>query len=239
MKLLLSINNLSQLDLPVDGYVLGYEKYCSFAANYFSYDEIKKASESHDVWVLINALINEDEIDNAKQELDRLMSLGVGFIVQDIGLLSYLVKHYKKDKIIFNPYTLICNKEDLKAYQALEITVFVSNVATELEALLGEKTALEVYGHLPIYQSYRKVLSLYEEGHEVTLPEHDLYLKENTRDELYHTLENKHGTVVFSSDLVDEINERNIKADYWFIDSQYLSEEEIKTAIERARLCRR
>ena len=73
MKLLLSIKNLEDFNFQADEYVLGYEKYCSFAAGYFSYSEIKQASASHKVWILINALINEDEIENAKQELDRLM----------------------------------------------------------------------------------------------------------------------------------------------------------------------
>ena len=239
MKLLLSIKNFEDLNFQADEFVLGYEKYCSFAAGYFSYSEIKQTSLSHKVWVLMNALINEDEIENAKQELDRLMELGVGFIIQDIGLLSYLVNHYDLSKIIFNPYTLICNTEDLKAYQGLGVTVFVSNVATNIETLLSHKTVLQVYGYLPIYQSYRKVLSLYEKGHDVRLPSHDLFLKENTRDELYHSLENEYGTVVFNHELIDEIDEKNTKAKYWFIDSLYLRKEEIKNALERARLCRK
>ena len=239
MKLLLSIKNVEQLSFPVDGYVLGYEKYCSFSSGRFSYEEIREICKSHNVFVLMNALINEDDLEDTRKELDRLMGLGVSFIIQDVGLLSYLLKSYEKSKIIFNPYTLICNRDDLSAYLDLGVTVFVSNVATDKETLLARGTALQVYGYLPIYQSYRRVLSLYEEGHKVRLSSHDLYLKENTRDDLYHTLENEYGTVVFSPEVVNEIDDKNMDADYWLIDSMYLSDEEIKNAIERARLCKK
>ena len=240
MKLLLSIQNLEQLNCDADEFVLGYERHCSFASHYFLHEEIIEASKNHKIWVLMNALINEDELDLAISHIKELMEYGVGFIVQDIGLLSFLVKHYDLEKIIFNPYTLICNSEDLKAYQALGVTVFVSNVATDKERLLGDKTALEVFGYLPIYQSYRKVLSLYEKGHDITLPSHDLYLKENTREDLYHTIENDYGTVVFNHMVNDEIDEKYINAEYWFIDSFYLSDQEIESVLERARkLCKR
>ena len=118
--------------------------------------------------------------------------------------------------------------------------MFVSNVATNKELLLGDKTALEVFGYLPIYQSYRKVLSLYEKGRGVSLPGHDLFLKENTREDLYHTVENDYGTVVFNHMVNDEIDEKYINAEYWFIDSLYLSDKEIETALEKVRkLCKR
>lgn len=238
MKLLVSINKLEQLSLNADAFVLGYEKFSSFAPALFSYAQIKEACMKKSVFVLMNSLINEDELKIAIKEIDRLKELGVGFIVQDIGLLHHLIKTYDKTKVIFNPYTLICNVEDLKEYQNDDITVFVSDVATDKKELLGDKTALFVYGYLPIYQSFRKVLSLYENGHDISLSEKDLFIKENTRDDLHHIIENEFGTVIFDSKVCDEIKIENLKADYWYIDSSYLLDKEVETAIKRVRdLC--
>lgn len=239
-EIITSINNLEDINyIQSDGYAFGYQKYTSFAPNYFSYEEIKNIKTDKKLFVILNALLHEKDIDDFKKEIDKLSKLNIGFIIQDLGALSILLdKNIAKDKIIYNPYTLICNKNDLKAYkEAYGVSIFLSpelNV-DEISKILNEEDAVvEIYGYEPIYQSYRKVLSLYEEARNVSLENKNLYIREDTRDELYPIIENEYGSVIFNHQKINLTNDIDllINAKYWYIDSSNSSLEEVNEIIK-------
>ena len=164
-KVLLGIKDLKDIEkYPVDGYVLGFEKYTLFAPKCFSYDEIRSIKEKEKIYILLNALIHQDNLDDLKDELNKLVKLDVNFIVQDIGLLSLIQELNISNQVIFNPYTLISNTNDLLTYKELTKAVIgLSNQLSINEIISLSKnddTFLMIYGYEPIYQSYRKVLSL-------------------------------------------------------------------------------
>lgn len=222
-KLLIGVSSFKDLSLEAYGYVLGYEKYTSFASSTFSYEEIKSIKDKN-VYILMNALIHEKELIEAKKEIDKLIPLGVNFIVQDIGLLHYLLSKIDNKKVLFFPYTWICNKEELEAYyDKYHVDINISNELTLLEMkeiLSCGHGIVNLFGYTPIYQSYRKILSLYEIEKHVKVDK-SLYLKEHTREDKYPVIENEYGSVVFRSypnsylEDYDYIN----KAEYLFVDS--------------------
>ena len=222
-KTILSISSLDDLNLEADAYALGYEKYTLFAAHYFSYEEIKSIKDKN-IFILMNALIHEKEVEEAIKEVDKLISLGVGFIIQDIGLLKYLSTKVDKNKLLFFPYTYICNKEELSAYyDLLGVDINISNELTleEIKTTLSSGHAVfNLFGYTPIYQSYRKILSLYQQEKRLDLPS-EIYLKENTRNDKYPVIENKYGSVIFRSHPNSYLENYSYvkEADYLFIDS--------------------
>lgn len=200
-KLLISVNRESDLSLPADGYVLGYEKFTLFASNYFSYREVKRFAKKKPIYLLLNALIHEHELNRFKKEIDKLIKLPINFIVQDIGALHYLENKISSNRIIYYPYTLICQQDELMAYAInSNATIGVSNEITlsdTYQTLKSNRGFLTIFGYIPMYQSYRKLLSLYEEYRAINLNNKNLLLKEDTRNEFYHISENKNGTVIF------------------------------------------
>lgn len=239
--ILVSICDIKDINIiPSDGYVLGYEKYTFFAPNYFSYQDIKNVKTDKKIFIILNALLHENDIDGFKNEVIKLKELGFGFIVQDLGALSILIdNNVDLDKIIFNPYTHICNLNDFKAYKnAFNVTLGLSTQlsAEEIRNIIKkeEKAFIEIYGYEPIYQSYRKVISLYEEARNISFKKEKLSIREDTRDELYPILENKYGSVIFNYKKVNLVKDKGSlsEAKYFYIDGTDSSKEEINEVIK-------
>ena len=239
-KLLISISSLDDLSLKADGYVLGYEKYTLFASSYFSYEEVKSIKDKN-IYILLNALIHEKDIDDALKEVDRLIELGVNFIVQDFGLLTYLLSKVSHDKVLFFPYTYICNVDELEAYyERCGVSINISNELTleEMKEVLSKGHGIvNFFGYTPIYQSYRKIVSLFEEHKDLTLP-NKLSLKENTREDKCPIFENEYGTVILRSYPSSYLEDYEyIKgAEYLFVDSFNLEHDLFIKIVEMASL---
>lgn len=235
--LLLYINKKDQLSIKADAYIVGYKKYTSFGAYRFNYEEIKELSKDKIIFVLLNSLIHEDNLQDFKIEADKLMELDVNFIVQDIGALTYMLSKISPDRIIFNPYTLICNKDDLVTYNKLFNTaVSVTDNLSIIEKIglvNSSITLINIYGTYPIYQSYRKVVSLYEDYKNVKIDRNNLFIKEDTRNDLYPIIENEYGSFIFSHEkvnLLDHLDELS-NAKYFSIDTFNCTDEEINNVI--------
>lgn len=239
-RLLATISSLKEELKCIDGYVIGYEKFTFFGASIFSYKEIEQYHHKEKLYVLLNCLIHENELEIAKKEVSKLASLGVNFIIQDIGLLYYLSKIVDKSRIIFNPYTLICNSGDLKDYyDTFGVVSALSQELTilEIKEILSKckHTMITIYGHKPLYQSYRKVISIYEDNNNLHINKDNLSLKEDTREDLMPIFENQYGSVVFSSapnDLTQNISALS-DADFLYLDLSLAGEQEKENVLAR------
>ena len=234
-KILVSIDNLNKLPSQADGYVLGYEKYTFFAKHRFSFNEIKSFKEPQKIYLLLNIMLHEKDVEDFRLEIEKLSSLNINFIVQDLGMVEILKRYVDTSNIIYNPYTLVCNLEEFRAYQEnLRVTVGISSQLSldNLERFEGN-SFITLYGYVPIYQSYRKVISLFSTYHEVNAPKETL-VKEATRDDKHHIIENEYGSVIFSSEPVDLVNdiERLKDVKYLFIDTSYVDDERINQILE-------
>ena len=236
-KILVSIDNLNNLP-AADGYVLGYEKYTFFARHRFSFEEIEAFKKQETVYLLLNAMLHESAVEDFKIEAKRLSTLNINFIVQDLGMVEVLKSFVDKSRIIYNPYTLVCNLEEYKTYQEyLGVTIGISSQLSidNLEKFSGD-SFITVFGYTPIYQSYRKVISLFSEHHNVNAPK-DTLIKEDTRNNLHHIVENEYGSIIFSSEPVNLLNDidRLEKAKYLFVDLNYVDEAKTKEILKGLR----
>ena len=234
-KILVSIDNLNKLPSQADGYVLGYEKYTFFAKHRFSFNEIKSFKEPQKIYLLLNVMLHEKDVEDFRLEIEKLSSLNINFIVQDLGMVEILKRYVDTSKIIYNPYTLVCNLEEFKTYKEnLGVAVGISSQLSldNLEKFNGD-SFITLYGYVPIYQSYRKVISLFSTYHEVNAPKETL-VKEATRDDKHHIIENEYGSVIFSSEPVDLVGdtERLKGAKYLFIDTSYVDDDKINQILE-------
>ena len=228
-KILVSIDNLDALP-NADGYVLGYEKYTFFSKKRFSYIDIKNFPNQEKLYLLLNVMLHENELDDFKIEASKLAKLNVNFIVQDLGMVEVLSTLVDKSRIIYNPYTLVCNLYEYQTYyEYLKVDIGVSSQLSidNLEKYV-DHSFITIYGYTPIYQSYRKVISLFSTHHHTSAPKEAL-LKEDTRDNLHHILENEYGSIIFSSEPVNLLSDINRlkNAKYLFIDTNYVSNEKV------------
>lgn len=234
-KVLISINNLNELPSHVDGYVLGYEKFTFFAKRCFTFEEIKSIEEQNKLYLLLNVMLHEKEVEDFKLEIEKLVQLDVNFIVQDLGMEELLKSKVDSSRIIYNPYTLVCNLKEYKTYQEyLGVTIGISSQLSldNLENYKGD-SFITIFGHTPIYQSYRKVISFFSIHHQTNAPKETL-IKEDTRDEKHHIVENEYGSVIFSSEPIDLLNDINRLEDakYLYIDTSYIDDEKINELLE-------
>ena len=234
-KILVSIDNLNNLPSQADGYVLGYEKYTFFAKHRFSFEELEAFKEPRKIYLLLNVMLHEKQVEDFRLEAEKLSLLDINFIVQDLGMVGILKRYVDASRIIYNPYTLVCNLEEFRAYKEnLGVAIGVSSQLSldNLEKFKGD-SFITLYGYVPIYQSYRKVISLYSTYHEVNASKETL-VKEATRDDKHHIIENEYGSVIFSSEPVDLVSdiERLKDAKYLFIDTSYVDEEKTNQILE-------
>ena len=229
VKILISLSSLEDLNYPVDGYVIGYDKFSLFANEYFSFEEIKDIKKKNQIYILFNALINEERLEEVIFEINRLIPLGFNFIVSDVGLLELIKERSKDNIIIYQPYTLISNRLDYQTYQELlcenlGISPFIKeDDLIELSSLKG--SFITALGYLPLYQSHRKIISTYLDYHHLNLNDKKLYLKEEFRDDLYPIVENFEGSSIFKSSPISLLSNINkYKASFIYLDFTFLND---------------
>ena len=242
-KLLLEINNKEDLSLNGIYKVVGFYKYTSFGGLYLTIDELKDIKDKENIFILLNALIHQKDFEDFKETALTLIKLGFNFIIQDIGALYFIYKNkLETTKIIYNGYTLICNDCDFISFRDMfDIDIVLSNELTkeELSSFKNKDHAVAtVYGYTPIYQSYREVISLFKEFRKVNLDDKSpIYLKEDTREDMFPTIENEYGTVIFRSKPLDRLSYLNELKDYkyWYISSLFVDKEELNKILEELR----
>lgn len=230
-KLLIAISKPKDLLLPADGYILGYEKFTCFASYNVNFEELKAISKDKNIFLSLNAIIHEDNLQDFKEEIDKLIELPISFIVQDVGALAYICSLIDKDRVIFEPYTLICNQNDLITYNNyFGVSVSISNnlsIDEKINLSKNVNSFIEIFGRYPIYQSYRQVISLYENYKKYKIDDkNNLSIREDTRTSLFPIIENQYGSFIFSEEIVDlskmldSINSKFLFIDSLFVDHQ-------------------
>lgn len=195
------------------------------------------------MYVLVNRFFVEEELEQLRDHLAFLKELDVdGIYYGDEGVLFEAMKLEIASKLIYNPDTLITNKEDVQYYLdegiqmvsiSKEITLEeICHIAKEVQ---GECEVI-IHGRLNMMHSKRTLLSNYLDfiGKREDLKDaHDLYIMEETREEHMPILEDEQGTHVFTGFTLssfDEIRDmqaagiRHMRIDGIFKDIEYICE---------------
>lgn len=229
-KILINVEKESDLKLKAFGYVLGYEKFTLFAPRYFSYNFIKNISRKKKIFLILNALLHQSKMLEFENEIKKLSSLNINYIVQDIGAIEIIKKYVPVNKIIFMPYTLICNKFDAISYMNEKyLSLGISNEITikdTYEISKITKIFVTIFGYVPMYQSYRKIVSLYQDYKDIHFDLDNLSLREDTRNEKYHISENEWGSVIFRPDILNYLDciDYLMHVKYVFLDKHFIKE---------------
>lgn len=247
MKLICSLKNRDMVETVsnyVEGVVLGC-KYSFYSDSKYSVDEIKEiyqiaAKKGIKVYILLNLVMHEDKVDEVKKFIASFNQEEVYFIFQDLGVLNILSKLNKTKYGIYNPLTMITNYKDLKEYEIFSLDAI--GVSSEIPVKdvnkctsICDNVFYLGFGYHPMYQTYRKLLSLYKEHSGLDFSNDNLYLQEATRvDDRCPIIENEYGSVVFRSGVISTIEriEELKQVKYFFLDGIFLDEEVFVKIIE-------
>lgn len=239
MEIVCTLNNLDMYSIvssKVDGIVLG-TPYSFYANHTFTEDEIGKMisichKDDKKVFLLINLVMHEEYKEEVRKYIGKYKDEDVYYIFQDLGVLNILKEFGIVNRGIYNPLTMITNYEDLLAYDNLGLdAVGLSNeIPLEDIKLCSNKSKNVFYlgfGYHPIFQTYRKVASLYKEHSDLEYKLNSLSIKELNKDDRFPLLENKYGSVIFRGGVISilESLEKVEGIKYLLIDGIFLDEE--------------
>ena len=222
-----------------DALMIGLEDYTTYLDVTFSLSEIKRmlSNKSKEVYVLINRIIEQDEIDNAKSILKELALLPIdGIVIMDMGLLQIAKEEQILDKIVFSPSTYLTNKDSASYLSSLGVKRLVLskeislNNIFEIKNNVNSEIEITMYGYRNIFYSKRHIKTLYRENYDLG---EFKYIKEEKREDLFPIEETNRGTFVFSSRPLSLFNylkkmlDNNI--DYINVESNFIDKDDSST----------
>ncbi len=235
---LYDLNNINNLSITVDGFIIGNEKFGTRLTHSFTIDEINQAiklavSLDKEVFLQANQMLDDELLDQFSVFLDQIDTNHLdGIIVSDIGSVMRLKSKNLSNKAIYNPETLLTNKYDFNflkkegifgAYVAKEITL--SDVI-EISEHKEIKLFMVGHGHLNMFYSKRQLINNFMDyQHKDNIFHNQQNLKiieEQRREEPYPILEDMAGTHVFRSKVfssLEYIEQLENHVDYLVIDS--------------------
>lgn len=247
MEILVTLSGVEYLplikDRGADGVIVGLKKYSDRMNRIFSiaeFDNIFNRCKELGlkIFVNVNNVFEEDELDNLKVFLFSLKEYEIdGIIYNDMAVL-YLSKILKMEKkLIFHPDTLMTNSNDISVVKALGVSdVILSKDITldeinEIVSKVGLVSML-IFGHLNLSYSKRKFLKNYFEhiGSDINYHFEKLSLREESRDYKLPIKETSRGTSIYTDYIFETFNQikdlRNV-LNYGIIDDINCPFEEI------------
>ena len=229
---LVSINNLNDIEkykkvgistflFALKDYSIGYEKT-------FTIEEINNINEKK--YVLINALLTSEDIDNLKKIIN---SLNVdGFIFEDVGLINVLNELNKPAKKILYMNHFNCNSASVNAWLNYCDSVVLSNELTldeyrYISEHVDSPIVLNVFGYNEIMYSKRKLLSNYYQKFMVdgkkmnTIEDQVSHIK-------FHLVETDLGTIALSEHIFNGsklLNLNNVL--FFYLNTSFISTDEV------------
>lgn len=181
----------------------------------------------------VNGLLHENQIEDYKEFITAFLDAD-GFYASDLGVVLILNELGLKDRIIFDPQTLICNSLDAKIY--LEESPYGIGLSQEIPLCDIEKISncvehkifYKIFGYHPMCFSKRKLISLYLEENRLTKKTGIYYLKEEKREDFYPIIENEYGTIILRSHVVNLLRHlKTLKVAFLFVETFLIAEDKI------------
>lgn len=239
MEILVSLKRkdmYKRISSMIDGVVLGtkYSFYCDHAFNESEIDEVinECQKDNKKVFLLVNLVMHEEYKNEVREFVKKFVNDNVYYIFQDLGVLNILLSLNLEKRGIYNPITMITNYEDLLMYEALGIDgIGVSNeIPLDDVKKCVEKSKNVFYlgfGYHPIYQTYRKLASLYKEYSKLGFSLDGLSIKELNKEDRLPIIENEYGSIVFRSGVISilEYIDKVEKLKYLLLDGIFIDED--------------
>ena len=198
-------------------------------------DIIKYAkSNNKDVFLDITLMCTNKQMDDLEKFILQFKDLDIFYIYGDLGVFMILKKYNLESRGVYDPKTMITNSKDLNLYLKSPMLACSLSLEMPLKDVLNINKNkcgniwYKVFGYHQMFHSKRKLISSYAKYKNISinLDNDASYLKEETRDELYHIVENEHGTILYRSYIVSMLECFEIikDLDYLYLDCLMIDE---------------
>ena len=229
-KFLVTINDLKDLnklkELGITNYVFALKDFCVGIPNTFSISEL-----NIDSYLYINRILDNESIDKLRDIVNNLPPYIKGIIFDDLGIYE-LIKDKDIEKILYLSH-FNCNSESINIYLDLVDTVIVSTDITleETEDIIKKvkkEISLFTFGYVGVMYSRRLLIDNYcKFYHKERI---NPLIIENTNHK-FLVYENSYGTYFYHDKIFVGSELLKLKAKYYFINSAFLSVDEIEKFI--------
>lgn len=215
MKLVVHLNSRKFIndfiEIGIKNFIVGTKYFSCRQALSLDYQELKDLNEQlkdKKLWVLVNALIEEHNLDELVDHLAKLDEIKIaGILFQDFSVLQICKENNYNFEMIYSPDTLNTNQATLNYLKTLGInSAFLAReIPLDEKMMIAKntdlKTMVQVHGVEYMAYSKRKLLSNYfkETGidHGVLIDD-NLTIQANAIDYRCHIYEDKFGCHVLS-----------------------------------------
>lgn len=197
------------------------------------------------VYVLVNKIFKDHELEELKLYLEKLIKIDVdGIFFADFAVFMLLKELNASNKAIFYHETFLRNTKDILTYQQIGIERIICSKDMNIEDIKNlpvenkYQYGIMCFGYFPLYQSERKIISNYIELNSLKkslVNSKELTLKEHTREEHYRVIEQNGISSIFNSEVLsyDEyIKELSNNIDMFIFDSLFFDANYIRQVIE-------
>ncbi len=197
-----------------DAFIIGEENKSLRLAHYFTHNEIiniisLSKNRNQKVYIAVNKIIHEDELNDFKDYLNQLKTLEIdGIIFGDLAIYQMAKSLNIENKLIYNPETYITNYESVRffAKKGIKRISIAKEITLEDIELIASKQLLEIdilgHGVVNMFHSMRDLITNYykflKDENPTVHHNEQLYLIEEIRNEKYPIIEDQNGTHVFS-----------------------------------------
>lgn len=199
------------IEIGIKNFIVGTKYFSCRQALSLDYQELKDLNEQlkdKKLWVLVNALIEEHNLDELVDHLAKLNEIKIaGILFQDFSVLQICKENNYNFEMIYSPDTLNTNQATLNYLRTLGInSAFLAReIPLDEKMMIAKntdlKTMVQVHGVEYMAYSKRKLLSNYfkETGidHGVLIDD-NLTIQANAVDYRCHIYEDKFGCHVLS-----------------------------------------
>ncbi len=230
-KILITLNKEEDIkalkELGINNYIYPLEGFCVGYPNTFLISKIPDNS-----YILVNRILDNKGIDDLSKIINKNSNKFKGIIFDDLGVLQ-IIKDLKMEKILYLSH-FNTNKKSIKIYLDYVDSVIVSTDITKEEVkdivnYLPNKLTLFVLGYVGAMYSRRHLLDNYAKFHQIPY-QNELNITNTNHDFL--VMENEYGTYFYHTPLFNGLELLELPAKYYFINSAFLSVQDIKELLE-------
>lgn len=222
-KILITLENIEQLKLDCDGFIIGIKDLSVNMPNYFDIDILSKLDYSKDIFICLNKNMHNSDLEYLKEVLLKLNNYKIkGVIYYDISIVNmkdllnydlvwsqeHMTTNYLTSNFWFEngvKYTMISNDITLN-----EIKEIIKNSKAKL--------MITLFGYITIFTSKRKLIDNYLNYFKIDDNSKINYL--NKEGKTYPIINDKNGTNVYTNYILNGLRESiDLDLEYIIINS--------------------
>ncbi len=236
MEKIISLKNTSDINkyLTFDSFLV--ESKFSFASQYvFDINDLISLINiihgfNKKIYLRADKILVEHELDELSDYI-RIFELVDGVFFEDFCFVSFFIKNMIPTKLVYFPFDSIGDKEDLEAILSTRINKICIPFSKEY---LLDKIDLSYLGYKVLYRevlfnSRRKLLSLYNDVNDVIIDNHEYDIMEKTRSSVQKIVETKNGTIILND---IKYNKLLIKPSFILIDTLFIDDKIVDQYID-------